>query len=220
MTMRPAPTRRSSGWRRASIDTGSLSIAQALQTVCGPLRSFSLSCVSCAGGAPTCRVPARRPGNFHLRPQMKVTKAKGLNGTPFSSFFALRTRGPAGHWAAPLRIEAPARSTGPRCALALRPAGPRGRGFARPAPPSAPRVRCAIRCPSGPLGRGFVKCRTSERCCVEGLCFGDFHLAQQMKVTRPPGRDPVGNAATRLPAKRAIAERAQQAACRLRFPRG
>ena len=25
---------------------------------------------------------------------------------------------------------------------------------------------------------------------VEGLCFGDFHLAPQMKVTRPPGRDP------------------------------
>src|SRR3954471_11875583 len=26
-----------------------------------------------------CRVPARRPGNFHLLAQMKVTKAKGLN---------------------------------------------------------------------------------------------------------------------------------------------
>ena len=25
---------------------------------------------------------------------------------------------------------------------------------------------------------------------VEGPCFGDFHLALQMKVTRPPGRDP------------------------------
>jgi hypothetical protein len=24
----------------------------------------------------------------------------------------------------------------------------------------------------------------------EALCFGDFHLGQQMKVTRPPGRDP------------------------------
>ena len=27
------------------------------------------------------RVPARRPGNFHLRAQMKVTKAKGLKYT-------------------------------------------------------------------------------------------------------------------------------------------
>src|SRR4051812_33058534 len=26
-----------------------------------------------------CRVPARRPGNFHLLAQMKVTKAKGPN---------------------------------------------------------------------------------------------------------------------------------------------
>ncbi len=24
----------------------------------------------------------------------------------------------------------------------------------------------------------------------QALCFGDFHLGQQMKVTRPPGRDP------------------------------
>ena len=27
----------------------------------------------------TCRIPVRRPGNFHLRGQMKVTKAKALN---------------------------------------------------------------------------------------------------------------------------------------------
>jgi hypothetical protein len=26
--------------------------------------------------------------------------------------------------------------------------------------------------------------------CIEALCFGDFHLCQHMKVTRPPGRDP------------------------------
>ena len=34
----------------------------------------------------------------------------------------------------------------------------------------------------------------------EALCFGDFHLGLQMKVTRPPGRDPAcfeSNAATR-----------------------
>ena len=29
-------------------------------------------------------------------------------------------------------------------------------------------------------------------CCVEALCFGDFHLGQQMKVTRLPGRIPGG----------------------------
>ncbi|HUG24899.1 hypothetical protein, partial [Piscinibacter sp.] len=27
----------------------------------------------------------------------------------------------------------------------------------------------------------------------QALCFGDFHLGQQMKVTRPPGRDPACN---------------------------
>ena len=30
----------------------------------------------------------------------------------------------------------------------------------------------------------------SGQMCVEALCFGDFYLCQQMKVTRPPGRDP------------------------------
>jgi hypothetical protein len=29
---------------------------------------------------------------------------------------------------------------------------------------------------------------------IEVLCFGDFHLDPQMKVTRPPGRDPASNA--------------------------
>jgi hypothetical protein len=31
---------------------------------------------------------------------------------------------------------------------------------------------------------------------IEVVCFGDFHLDQQMKVTRPPGRDPARNAAS------------------------
>jgi hypothetical protein len=30
--------------------------------------------------------------------------------------------------------------------------------------------------------------------CIQPLCFGDFHLGPQMKVTRPPGRDPARNA--------------------------
>ena len=67
-------------------------------SACGPLRTFALEALpSGFGGAPICRVPARRPGNFHLRPQMKVTKAKGLNATPLGSFFALGWIGPAGH---------------------------------------------------------------------------------------------------------------------------
>ena len=32
--------------------------------------------------------------------------------------------------------------------------------------------------------------KRSAHMCVQALCFGYFHLGQQMKVTRPPGRDP------------------------------
>ena len=166
-----------------------------------------------------CRVPARQPGNFgvritslrevsgpplreHLRPQMKVTKAKGLNATPYGSFFALRTPGPAGHLGTPLKSQATAHSTMPRFALAVGPADPRGRGFARPAPTSALQTRCVALFPSGPPDRGSAACRTSERCCIEGLCFGDFHLALQMKVTRPPGRNPAGIAVNPDPLER------------------
>ena len=40
--------------------------------------------------------------------------------------------------------------------------------------------------------RQFAAKRSSQMC-VEALCFGDFHLCQQMKVTRPPGRNPATN---------------------------
>jgi len=164
-------------------------------SACGPLRTLTaVSLCRESADCDACRVPARRPGNFHLRPQMKATKAKGPNATPYGSFFALRTPGPAGHLETPRRIEATVHSTRPRFALALGPADQRGRGIARPAPPSAPPVRWVTLSPSGPPGRGSDACRTHERCCIEVVCFGDFHLDQQMKVTRPPGRDPAGNA--------------------------
>ena len=44
--------------------------------------------------------------------------------------------------------------------------------------------------------------------CVEALCFGDFHLCQQMKVTRPPGRDPATDNINR-PAEGGQASRSQ-----------
>jgi hypothetical protein len=47
---------------------------------------------------------------------------------------------------------------------------------------------------------------------IEVVCFGDLHLDQQMKVTRPPGRDPARNAVSNTPTKRAQGERQQQAA--------
>ena len=41
-----------------------------------------------------------------------------------------------------------------------------------------------------------------------GLCFGDFHLPQQMKVTRPPGRDPASSAGTTQALKKSLTPRA------------
>jgi hypothetical protein len=48
----------------------------------------------------------------------------------------------------------------------------------------------------------------------EVLCFGDFHLDPQMKVTRPPGRDPACNALNNTAMKRAEGERQQRAKSR------
>src|SRR4029434_4764567 len=52
---------------------------------------------------------------------------------------------------------------------------------------SAQAVQASRRLPSGPLYR-LVEALCANA--VQALCFGDFHLGQQMKVTRPPGRDP------------------------------
>ena len=39
--------------------------------------------------------------------------------------------------------------------------------------------------------------RAGQMAGVQALCFGDFHLGPQMKVTRVPGRDPAGCTAGR-----------------------
>ena len=49
---------------------------------------------------------------------------------------------------------------------------------------------------------GALTQQMSGQMCVQALCFGDFHLCQQMKVTRPPGRDPAPMWSTGLPAGR------------------
>jgi hypothetical protein len=47
-----------------------------------------------------------------------------------------------------------------------------------------------------PMGRtrqsACSRSETAKWAGVQALCFGDFHLGQQMKVTREPGRDPAG----------------------------
>ena len=43
--------------------------------------------------------------------------------------------------------------------------------------------------------------KQSNQIRVRALCFGDFHLGQQMKVTRPPGRDPAPHMRNRPPGR-------------------
>jgi hypothetical protein len=139
-----------------------------------------------------CRVPARRPGNFHLGGQMKVTKAKALNATPFMR---------SARFGAPAQ-RATGRGCGPSIFLRTRRRGPRrvspalirwskGRSEAR-----LRRVRCRFDVRRRrQVARWAGLARREERAewfCLQALCFGDFHLSQQMKVTHPPGRDPAG----------------------------
>ena len=151
-----------------------------------PLRGFADRVAS--------RVPARRPGNFHLGGQMKVTKAKALKAKPF-----MRSA----------RCGAPARRATwkPPCASGLQRA--RRRGLAGPRPRNAHadqgRREASPRRVRGWADRprylqvarwaGPAKhVERTERCCIQPLCFGDSHLGPQMKVTRPPGRDPADHA--------------------------
>ena len=105
--------------------------------------------------------------------------------------------GPAGHLDAPLQI-GPAAHSATRASPSLGP-----RRFSGPAQAKAKRGRAvewAVASMGGgaskwPAGPGFrQREERTERCCIERLCFGDFHLGPQMKVTRPPGRDPASNA--------------------------
>jgi hypothetical protein len=125
-----------------------------------------------------CRVPARQPGNFHLRPQMKVTKAKGLN-THLVSTPCAPSR--TGGLDASRCVNPAARSAGPCHARAGHP-----QAHGQPMQPA--------------------------QMDIEVVCFGDFHLDQQMKVTRLPGRDPACNALRNTSMKRAQGERQQRAA--------
>ena len=171
--------------------------AQDLQTEFGPLQTVVKSCLVCRfGSVPICRVPPRRAGNFHLRGQMKVTKAKALNATPLMRSARFGTA-PGGPLEASLRLGVPARSQA-RASLGL------ARAIqtldARPKREARPAQRAwrdeSQRGIQWPAGRGSGACRTSEWFCIEPLCFGDFHLGPQMKVTRPPGRDPADRRTT------------------------
>ena len=169
------------------------------------------------------RVPARRPGNFHLLAQMKVTKAKGLN-TDLDGMLgqklkrSLAYRDTTDHFLA---------DPSSRCDFIGRKAllvlwrtsnDPFGRAARsevllrqprkfepqeirrREAASKSVRKRCE---PLGGTKPGALTKQMSGQIGIQALCFGDFHLCQQMKVTRPPGRDPAPLTVNRPPARSA-----------------
>ena len=157
-----------------------------------------------------CRVPARRPGNFHLLAQMKVTKAKGLN-TDLDGMLGCELERSLGHRRIADRYLADPSS---RCDFIDRKSPLATRhcsddlfgGTARSgvlaversefepqeirrrnAASKSARKRCD---PLGATKPGALSKQMSAQIGIQALCFGDFHLCRQMKVTRPPGRDP------------------------------
>jgi hypothetical protein len=141
-----------------------------------------------------CRVPARRPGNFHLRGQMKVTKAKALNATPFMRSARHGTPAQRATWKPCDKSNLQrTRRRGPRKASPAQMRWTPGQSAARPRRASCRfdwRRWLQVARRAGCARRG----ERAERFCIQPLCFGDFHLRPQMKVTRLPGRDPASYA--------------------------
>jgi len=179
---------------------------------------LTASCAACSAAPDS----ARRAGNFHLLAQMKVTKAKGLNthlcrerGCILSRFVSHRIPS-ARCLADPSSLRD---FIGPKALLIdWRPSidrrgrlvqlGPRAQSKALLAARSeneplekGPGTRHqSKRKPSEPRGRPESRAltqQTSGQIGIQALCFGDFHLCQQMKVTRPPGRDPATDSVNR-----------------------
>ena len=66
----------------------------------------------------------------------------------------------------------------------------------RPAASKSPRKR---REALGGTKPGALTKKVFGQIGIRALCFGDFHLCQQMKVTRPPGRDPATPVGLNIP---------------------
>ena len=186
-------------WLRARPDVRALRVCAA-----GALFLSLADCVAC-------RVPPRQAGNFHLVGQMKVTKAKALNATPFMRSARCGTPTQRATWK-PCGTSNPPRTRrrGPRKASPAQIRWIPGQSEARPR-----RVSCRFD------GRRWLQVarragcarreERAERFCIEPLCFGDFHLGPQMKDTRPPGRDPASNESSEATERRSDIARAHAA---------
>ena len=153
-------------------------------------------------------VPARRPGDFHLLAQMKVTKAKCLNTDLVRHLWGKSPRFREAGRFVPLPLGLACRfsiSTVERFELAS--VGCFRSSNANDVIVQTPTVYqrrlTANEVAKATKGRRGNKPMTallqrprqvaakhSAQIRARALCFGDFHLGQQMKVTRPAGRDP------------------------------
>ena len=156
------------------------------------------------------RVSARLPSNFHLLAQMKVTKAKGLEHQPFE-WFASATRLLPRLWHENTHrttLSVTSLTFSRSSSFRLDPAGPRRDGVpqwsrygatvatARAKPVAAHPLGSSVTLPMGRTRKSACsRSETAKWAGVGALCFGDFHLGQQMKVTRPPGRNPARSTA-------------------------
>ncbi len=130
----------------------------------------------------------RRASNFHLSRQMKVTKANALNASHLSPTLRPEKIMTFGRALPAFQHHA----AGPAVVNSYAVSHDAARHFAQPHFQNpGPAVWCST-VPSVPF-KGhdlFWPKRRDQMAGVEVVCFGDFHLDQQMKVTRPPGRVP------------------------------
>ncbi len=140
---------------------------------------------------------------------MKVTKAKGLEHQPFD-LFASATRLLRRLWHENIHrttLSVTSLTFSRSSSFRLDPVGPRRSGMPEwsryEATGAAAKAQpVAAQLATHPLGSSVAlpMGRTRQSACsrsepakwagVGALCFGDFHLGQQMKATRQPGRDP------------------------------
>ena len=162
------------------------------------------------GDPVSCRVPPRRAGNFHLLAQMKVTKAKGRNTDLVRSLGCELERSLAHRRTSDGFLADPSSRCdfiGRKAPLVLR--RPSNDRYGRAAQSEVllrqrskfepQEIRCrnaaskSARKRFDSLGEtkpGALTQKVFGQIGIQALCFGDFHLCQQMKVARPPGRDP------------------------------